>query len=83
MASSHVVTMKAAIAALIRVAQNNGYVVAGFAFGLGRDKQSPLMVNFGNCTDCGSESLYAELCRQAEEKREAGKSESEQVLPLQ
>lgn len=42
---------------LIRVAYRNKIIVAGFAFGI----TSPMLVNFGNCSDCGDIRLYEKL----------------------
>lgn len=43
---------------IIRVGRRNNIIVAGFAFSI----ESPMMlVNFGNCSDCGDIRLYERL----------------------
>ncbi len=81
--SAAVLETKAAVEYLIRVAEKNGYVVAGFVFGAGKGKPEPMLVNFGNCNDAGSERLFSTLCKQASEKREAGEAIIERILPIQ
>lgn len=39
---------------VIRVARRNNIIVAGFAFAL----EPAMLVNFGNCSDCGDIRLY-------------------------
>lgn len=42
---------------IIRVGRRNNIIVAGFAFSI----ESPMLVNFGNCSDCGDIRLYEKL----------------------
>lgn len=42
---------------VIRVARRNNIYVAGFAF----SADSPMLVNFGNCSDCGDLKLFEKL----------------------
>ena len=81
--STAVFETKAAVEHLIRIAQKNGYIVAGFVFGEGKQKDEAIIVNFGNCNDAGSESLFSKLCQTAQEKRQAGQATNERILPIQ
>ena len=71
--------VQAAIEYLLRVAEANKIIVAGFAF-----SSEPIRVaNFGNCSDCAEAKLYTGLCGIAKEKRERGLIQHDRVGMVQ
>jgi len=60
-----------AVEHLIRTASRHGLVACGFVFGF--EKESQMIVNFGNCPDAGELKLYQAIVNLCNAQRAQGK----------
>ena len=69
--------VKFAIEHLLVTAKKQKILIAGFAF----SSEPPMIMNFGNCSDCGEAHVFARLCAISSEKIKAGKVQIENIPP--